>query len=110
MGVLQKYKDSTFLKESGSYANSIYLSGYCVELSLKYAIARHLKWDKFYTEQKFKVLKVHDLDFLVSFTGQALEIKKMPAWQIVKEWDEQKRYKNPASSTEHDATPIVPQY
>jgi hypothetical protein len=36
-----------------------------------------------------------------------LEIKKMAAWQIVKEWDEQKRYKNPAQSTRSDAITML---
>lgn len=35
--IRQKYSDAALLKEHGRYANSIYLSGYCVELALKYA-------------------------------------------------------------------------
>ena len=67
--IRQKYFDAVLLKEHGRYANAIYLSGYCVELSLKYAIAKHLNWTSFNTEGKFKFLKVHDLELLVSLTG-----------------------------------------
>jgi len=105
--VRQKYADAKLLKENGRYANAIYLSGYCVELSLKYAIAKHMNWTKFYTEQKFRFLKVHDLEFLVSLTGRETEIKQMPEWQIVKEWDEQKRYNDPTQSTDKDANTML---
>ena len=107
INVQQKYADAKLLKENGRYANAIYLSGYCVELSLKYAIAKHMNWTKFYTEQKFKFLKVHDLEFLVSLTGKETEIKQMPEWQIVKRWDEQKRYSDPTQSTEKDANTML---
>jgi HEPN domain-containing protein len=105
--VQQKYADAKLLKENGRYANTIYLSGYCVELSLKYAIAKHMNWTKFYTEQKFRFLKVHDLEFLVSLTGRETEIKQMPEWQIVKRWDEQKRYNDPTQSTDKDANTML---
>jgi HEPN domain-containing protein len=105
--VQQKYADAKLLKENGRYANAIYLSGYCVELSLKYAIAKHMNWTKFYTEQKFRFLKVHDLEFLVSLTGRETEIKQMPEWQIVKRWDEQKRYNDPTQSTAKDANTML---
>jgi HEPN domain-containing protein len=105
--VQQKYADAKLLKENGRYANTIYLSGYCVELSLKYAIAKHMNWTKFYTEQKFRFLKVHDLEFLVSLTGRETEIKQMPEWQIVKRWDEQKRYNDPTQSTAKDANTML---
>lgn len=105
--VQQKYADAKLLKENGRYANAIYLSGYCVELSLKYAIAKHMNWTKFYTEQKFKFLKVHDLEFLVSLTGRETEIKQMSEWQIVKRWDEQKRYNDPTQSTAKDANTML---
>lgn len=107
INVRQKYDDAKLLKENARYANAIYLSGYCVELALKYAIAKHLNWNKFYTEQKFKFLKVHDLEFLVSLTGKETEIKQMPEWQIVKQWDEQKRYNDPTQSTAESANTML---
>lgn len=101
--IRQKYSDAVLLKEHGRYANSIYLSGYCVELSLKYAITEHMNWTRFNTEGKFKFLKVHDLELLVSLTGREVQIKQMPAWQIASQWSETKRYVDPAKSTRSDA-------
>ncbi len=54
--IRQKYADAILLKEHKSFANSIYLSGYCVELSLKYAVAKHMNWTSFRTEGKLKFL------------------------------------------------------
>jgi len=105
--LIQKYNDALLLKEHGRYANSIYLSGYCVELSLKYAIAKHLNWNEFQTDGKFKFLKVHDLAFLMSLTGREAHIKKLPAWGIVNQWSETKRYSDPASSTCVDAQSML---
>jgi hypothetical protein len=48
---------------------SIYLCGYCVELSLKLAMTRKLKWSKYRTEGKFRFLKTPDFDLLVALTG-----------------------------------------
>ena len=56
--IRQKYEDAKILKENGSYANSIYLNGYCVELALKYAIAKHMNWDSC-DVNNFKFLKTH---------------------------------------------------
>lgn len=105
--IQQKYADAVLLKDHGRYANSIYLSGYCVELSLKYAIAKHMGWTRFNTEGKFKFLKVHDLELLVSLTGREVQIKSMSAWQIVNQWSEAKRYSDPAISTQIDAESML---
>ena len=102
----QKYYDAVLLKDNHRYANSIYLSGYCVELSLKYAIAKHMGWPRFYTEGKFNFLKVHDLDFLASLTGRD-QIKSMPAWSIVNKWKETDRYVDPATSSLADAEKML---
>ena len=50
---------------------------------------------------------MHDLEFLVSLTGRETEIKQMPEWQIVKRWDEQKRYNDPTQSTAKDANTML---
>jgi HEPN domain-containing protein len=105
--IRQKYADAVLLKEHGRYANSIYLSGYCVELSLKYAIAKHMNWTQFNTEGKFRFLKVHDLELLVSLTGREVHIKKMSAWQVANKWNESKRYDDPAKATRSDADSML---
>lgn len=103
--IREKYKDATTLKDNGGYANSIYLSGYCVELALKYAIAKHMKWTSC-DVNKFKFLKVHELDFLASLTGN-IQIKTSNNWQIVSKWDEKKRYADPATSSESNAEDML---
>jgi HEPN domain-containing protein len=105
--ICQKYNDAMLLKDHGRYANCIYLSGYCVELALKYAITKHMNWTRFNTEGKFKFLKIHDLDLLVSLTGREIDIKRTPAWQIVNQWSENKRYSDPIISTLIDAEAML---
>lgn len=105
--IRQKYSDAVTLKNNNGFANSIYLSGYCVELALKYAIAKHMGWEKFYSKgDRFKFLKVHDLNFLVLLTGK-MQIKNLPEWQIVTKWDEKKRYSDPKKSTESNANDML---
>lgn len=70
--ITQKYRDADLLIQHGRFSNAIYLCGYCIELSLKYAIAKQLHWPAYRTEGKLKFLKVHDLDVLVPLTGQEL--------------------------------------
>ncbi len=85
--IRQKYSDAVLLKDNGRYANSIYLSGYCVELSLKFALTKHMNWTCFKYDGKFKFLKTHDLELLVSLTGREVEIKRMSGWQIVNQME-----------------------
>jgi HEPN domain-containing protein len=105
--IIQKHRDAELLLVHGRYANAIYLCGYCVELALKYAIARNMNWSVFKPEGKLKFLKVHDLDLLVMLTGQETRIRKLPAWSIVNQWTEAQRYDDPAQSTEEDAQAML---
>ena len=105
--IKQKYSDAKLLEENSRYSNAIYLCGYCVELSLKHAIAKNLKWNRFNTEGKFKFLKAHDLELLVSLTGEEVKIKRLPAWSIVNKWDESKRYEDPSQATQNDASVMI---
>lgn len=105
--IMQKYRDAELLLDHSRYANAIYLCGYCVELALKYAIARNLNWPAFKPEGKLKFLKVHDFDLLVMLTGQETRIKKLPSWSIVNQWTEAQRYENPAQSTREDANAMI---
>ena len=101
--IRQKYSDADLLIRHGRYANAIYLCGYCIELSLKYAIATRLQWPTYRTEGKLKFLKVHDLDVLVPLTGQELMIKKLSSWSAAISWDESRRYEDPALASVADA-------
>jgi HEPN domain-containing protein len=100
VNIRQKYRDAMLLANDGRNMNAMYLAGYCVELALKYAIAKNLNWDSYRTEGKYKFLKVHDLELLVSLTGDEAGVKKLSSWAIAKEWSEELRYKNPTEATE----------
>jgi len=105
--VRQKYSDASLLVENGRYSNAIYLCGYCVELSLKYAIAKQLRWPAYRTEGKLRFLKIHDLDVLVPLTGQEQDIKKFSSWSVAINWDEARRYEDPALATQQDALDML---
>lgn len=81
--IKQKYDDSKSLMAKGSYSNAIYLCGYCVELSLKYAVASNLNRPRYITEGKMRFLKTHNFELLVSLTGDEVSIKSIPGWSIV---------------------------
>ncbi len=105
--ITQKYRDAELLIDHSRYANAIYLCGYCVELALKYAIARNMNWSAFKPEGKLKFLKVHDFDLLVMLTGQETRIRKLSSWSIVNQWTEAQRYEDPAQSTKENAQAMI---
>ncbi len=105
--IRQKYLDAKLLYKNDRYANSIYLCGYCVELALKYAMTKKLNWTQFRADGRFKFLKVHDLDFLLAFTGDELRIKKLVDWSIVQAWSENKRYENPSNAKQNDSEAML---
>lgn len=103
----QKYRDAVLLSDNQRYANAIYLSGYCVELALKYTITKHLNWGTFRTAGDLKVLKSHHFFFLLQFTGQDQNIKDLAAWNVVSKWNESKRYENPRNAKPTDARSML---
>ncbi|MBK1621804.1 hypothetical protein CKO42_26175 [Lamprobacter modestohalophilus] len=100
----QKYRDAVLLAEHQRYANAIYLGGYCLELGLKYAIAKHLHWDSYRTDGDLRVLKSHKLPFLLQFTGQEAAIKNAEDWQIASKWTEAIRYQDPRAVQSEEFT------
>lgn len=105
--IKQKYFDAVLLMEHGRYANAIYLSGYCVELALKYAIASHLDWHEYRTAGDLRVLKSHDFFFLLQLTGKEKIIKDLQAWHVVNKWKETKRYEDPRNANASDAQSML---
>ena len=103
----QKYRDAVLLAEHQRYANAIYLGGYCVELGLKYAIAKHLGWESYRTEGDWHVLKSHKLNFLLAFTGSEFAVKSSDAWQIVNKWTESYRYDDPRGFRQEDCRDML---
>lgn len=105
--ILQKYLDARLLIDNGRFSNAVYLLGYCTELALKHAITRHLGWHSYNTDGKFKFLKTHDLDLMVSLTGNELKVKQLPSWAIVSRWTEAKRYEDPSKANREDASEMI---
>ena len=105
--IRQKHRDAILLADHQRYANAIYLSGYCVELALKYAIAMHLNWRSFRTAGDLKVLKTHNFFFLLQLTGKEKFIKDLDAWHVVNKWTESKRYEDPRNSNATDASTML---
>jgi hypothetical protein len=100
--IKKKYVDAEYLLNQGSYANCCYLCGYCVELALKYKIAKHLKWPDFRLSSSEKTLKSHNLDLLLRFTG-IVGLNTTADWSVVKDWNESIRYANPSDIVQADA-------
>jgi HEPN domain-containing protein len=105
--IKQKYLDAALLIEHGRYANAIYLSGYCVELALKYAIAKHLNWQAYRTEGDLRILKSHNFPFLLQLTGKEDAIKAIGAWHVSSKWKETNRYEDPGNASEMDARDML---
>jgi len=105
--IRQKWADALLLSSNRRYANSFYLCGYCVELSLKYAVSKKLNWNSYITTGKFNFLKTHDLELLVALTGEEKRLKNMPHWSVVNRWHEQKRYEDPTKFSQEEAKSML---
>lgn len=105
--IRQKYHDAILLADHQRYANAIYLSGYCAELALKYAVATHLNWRSFRTTGDLKILKTHNFFFLLQLTGREKFIKDLDSWHVINKWTESKRYEDPRNSNAVDALAML---
>ena len=99
---ISRLKDAEILLKSKRYSGAIYICGYAIELRLKNQICKKLKWADFPpggSFGKYKSLKTHDLDVLLSFTGKEQKVKSsfLAEWSIVSQWNPEIRY-NPISS------------
>lgn len=104
--IKQKYSDAKLLFLNGGYANCYYLCGYCVELALKYKIAKYLKWLSFTPLREEKNLKCHDLNHLLRYTGLH-NLTMTPDWNVVKDWSESIRYANPSLISKQSADEML---
>ena len=95
-----KLMDAEILYKAGRYDSSCYLCGYAVELALKARILKHLKWvgipDKVDRSSPYQIIKTHDPDYLLQFTG--IETKLKPAlqaeWSVALKWGPELRYQH----------------
>src|SRR5438093_6274932 len=74
-----RLKDAQTLLKAKRYDGVAYLCGYAVELAIKARICRTLKWQGFPETRKefeqFASFRTHNLDTLLSLTGQEDKIK-----------------------------------
>lgn len=111
----KRIQDSEVLMDNRRYEAAIYLSGYAIELLLKYNICKFFGFKKgfpennsdlniydkkvienFMTVSSFRNLKTHNLNTLITFSGKESDIlaKSYPEWIEVKRWNPEIRYLN----------------
>lgn len=90
--------DAEALLTAQRYDGAVYLCGYSIEIALKHKICHTLNWTSFPSTtrefEKFKSLKTHDLDVLLSFTGIETTVKAtyLAEWSAVGIWNPEARY------------------
>jgi hypothetical protein len=97
-----RLRDAEALLAARRYEGAMYVCGYAVEIALKARVCRTLKWPEFpstdrefQSNTKYKFLKIHSLDLLLSYSGQENKIKTkfMAEWSAVAVWSPDSRYK-----------------
>ena len=104
----ERLSDARTLLSGHRYDGAYYMCGYAVEMVLKARICRTLKWSTFGGEH-VKSLKVHDLPFLLKFSGVEPRItsKYFAEWSKVQDWKVENRYDPKRSITLAEATEMV---
>jgi hypothetical protein len=109
----ERLLDSETLLIARRYNGAVYLCGYSIEIALKHKICLTLNWTGFPSTnrefEKFKSLKTHDLDVLLSFTGIETTLKAtyLVEWSAVGIWNPEARYNPIGAITEADATLMI---
>jgi hypothetical protein len=94
--------DAEALFAAKRYEGAMYVCGYAVEIALKARVCKTLKWPEFpstdrefQNNTKYKFLKTHSLDLLLSCSGQENKIKTkfMTEWSAVAAWSPDSRYR-----------------
>ena len=94
-------KEAKILLDTNNYDGAYYLLGYVIECALKSCIAKKTKRYEFPDKKKVEKSYTHDLEDLVGLAELKMELdqEKMrnPTfeiyWNVVKDWDENSRYK-----------------
>ncbi len=111
----KRLKDASVLIKNRRYQGAIYLSGYSIELFLKYKICHIFQLSKGFPEFKpelnsynnkikkiftqnvtIKDFKTHNLSQLLIYSGKELDVKTnaLNEWSIISAWNPEIRYKN----------------
>ncbi len=94
----ERLVDAETLLNAHRYDGAVYLCGYSIEIALKHKICQTLNWTEFPSTnrdfEKYKSLKTHDLDVLLSFTGIETSLKAtcLAEWSAVSIWNPEARY------------------
>jgi HEPN domain-containing protein len=103
-----RLRDAKVLLSGKRYDGAYYMCGYAVEMMLKARICQTLKWTTF-SGDHVKSLKVHDLPFLLKFSGVEPRVTKkyFAEWSKVQDWKVENRYDPTRSITLAEATDMV---
>ena len=119
--VNQRIKDARALFAKRRYHTSIYISGYAIEIALKYKICKMYFFSKGFPESNIEVqqyfkqiknkgvrtiiskiheIKNHDLATLLVYSGEEYNIKTnhLNEWLTVLQWNPEMRYKHSRTS------------
>jgi len=104
----ERLRDAKVMLRGRRYDGSYYMCGYAVEMVLKARICQTLKWTSFRGEH-VKSLRVHDLPFLLKFSGVEPRVtrKYFAEWSKVQDWKVENRYDPKRSITLAEATDMV---
>jgi HEPN domain-containing protein len=101
--------DAEALRLAGRYDSAIYLCGYAVELQLKAAICRTLRWAWFPSSSRefedLRSFRTHDLGVLLRLTGRADAVLAAyeTEWKEVSKWNPEMRYSPDGMADERKA-------
>ena len=105
--------DAETLLNAQRFDGAVYLCGYSLEIALKHKICQTLNWNGFPSTtkefEKYKSLKTHDLDVLLSFTGNETNLKAtyLAEWSAVSLWSPEARYNPIGAINSADATFMI---
>jgi|ERR1035437_284449 HEPN domain-containing protein len=94
----ERLVDAETLLNAHRYDGAAYLCGYSIEIALKHKICQTLNWTGFPSTnkefEKYKSLKTHDLDVLLSFAGieTTLKATHLAEWSAIAIWNPEARY------------------
>lgn len=108
-----RLQDAEILLKAKRFDGASYLSGYAVEIGLKFRICKTLKWSAFpETNNEFQGLqsfKTHDFDVLLRLSGIEGKIKSsyLVEWSALKPWKPELRYAITGNTTPSSALQMV---
>ena len=96
----KRIREANILLRNGEYSGAYYLSGYCIEFTLKACIAKKTQRHDFPDKDFVNKSYVHNLEQLVGVAGLKKPLEDLAKnnsnfgtnWSTVKDWNEKSRY------------------